>query len=248
MPLASDAFYLEHLPTALQQGDIAVNVPLVLLPRLEHLVLVRSAHHALPLEHLEPGEVLLVDEVGKTDAFERGTEYVAVSASRGHAMLVTPTCDLDNNEVWAVWPLRPIEGCGLDLGNLRAGKFANLFLLPDHKYFDPAFIDVTDIRPVSPEHFPLKNRIASLTREGEDEVLQRFHRALGRTWGYAEGETIEPLGKHEVERFRCARCNMNDIEVPIVELKPGMKAPECTSCKKLGRAAQWYPLTKYRKN
>lgn len=248
MPLASDGFYLDQLPTALQQCDIAVGVPLILCPPVEHLVLVRSAHHALPLDHLEPGEALLVDEMGRTDAFERGTEYAAVSVIRAHAMLLTPTCDLDKNEVWAAWPLRPVEGCGLDVGNLRAGKFANLFLLPDHQYFDPAFIDLTDIRPVSPEQFPLKNRIASLTREGEDEILQRFHRAMGRMWGYAEGETIEPLGKHETGKFRCGRCNMNDIEVPTVELKPGMKAPECSNCKKVGRAAQWYPLSKYRKN
>lgn len=247
MALSPDAFYLENLPTALQQGDIAVDVPLLLLPPLESLVLVRSAHHRLPLDHLEPGDAVLVDEQGLTDRFERGTEYAAVSVHRAHAMLVTPTCDLQANEVWAVWPLRPIADSGLDEGNLSAGKFTNLFRLPDHEHFDGAFIDLTDIRSVSPQHFMLKNRIASLTRDGQDEIFQRFHRSMGRIWGYRDDEVVDALGKYETGKFRCGQCNLYDIEVPVVDLKPGMKAPECPNCKKIKRRPQWYPLTQHRK-
>jgi hypothetical protein len=182
-----------------------------------------------------------------SDAFDHGSEYAVVSAQRGYAMLVTPTCDLPNNDIWAVWPLRPVEGCGLDLGNLNGGKFSNLHRLPDHKYFDSAFVDLTDLRPVRPEQFPIKNRVASITREAQDEVFQRFHRAMGRMWGYAEGETIEALGKYETGQFRCAPCNLYDVEVPKVTLKPGMTAPECPNCKKIGRRPQWYPLAKHKK-
>ena len=248
MAPSADAFYLASPPTFLQQGDIAADVPLVLLPPLERLVLIRSAHHKLPIDHLQPGNVVLVDEIGVTDAFDRGTEYAAVSVQRGYAMLMTPTCDLPNNSVWSVWPLRPLQDSGLQEGNLNAGKYANLYRLPDHEYFDSAFLDVSDVRPISPEQFTLKNRVASITREGQDAVLQKFHRALGRMWGYAEGETIEALGKYETGRFRCAHCNLYDVDVPLVELKPGMKAPPCPNCKKIGRSGQWYPITKHRKS
>ncbi len=251
MPLLSDAFYLQELPTGLQQGDIISGTPLILLPPLDSLVIVRSSHHRLPLDHLVPGEAELVDERVLNDAFERGTEYSVMSVLRGLAMVITATCDLDaakdSGGVWTVWPIRPIDGSGLDQGNLNAGKYTNLYRLPDHDYFDGAFIDVTDLRPVRPEQCPLKNRIASISRLAQDDLFQKFHRSLGRIWGYAEGEIVDPLGKYETGKFRCARCTLFDVTVSEKTLQPGLPAPECENCKKIGRSAQWYPLTKYRK-
>jgi hypothetical protein len=254
VPLSSDAFYLQELPSSLQQGDIANGVPLILVPLLNPLVIVRSAHHRLPFDqdHLVPGQAELVDELALNDAFERGSEYSVTSVMRGLAMLITPTCDLQPAEdvggVWTVWPLHPIADSGLDEGNLNAGKYTNLYRIPEHDYFDSSFIDVTDIRPLRPRHFPMKNRVASITREAEDSILQKFHRSFGRTWGYAEGETIEPLGKYETGKFKCAGCNLYDIaSSEIITLKPGDTAPACDHCKKIGRRAQWYPLTKHRK-
>jgi hypothetical protein len=217
---------------------------------LDHLVIVRQAHHRLPItEHLKPGEVALVDERVLSDAFETGTEYAVVSVQRALAMLITPTCDLRNEgEVWDAWPLRPIQGSGLDIGNLNAGKFTNLYRLPDHKHFEGMFVDVTDVRPVSPEQFQLKDRVASATRLGQDDILQKFHRALGRIWGYAEGEIIDKLAKRETGKFRCGSCNLYDVPVPEKVLKPGDPAPTCDNCKKIGRPAQWYPLSQHRKN
>ncbi len=142
-----------------------------------------------------------MDEKALPDAFEKDTEYAAVTVQRGIAMLVTPTCDLNSLDVWMVCPLRPVAASGLDLGNLRAGKYTNLYLLPDHENIDEALLDLTDIRSVRPQQFPLKNRIASVTREGTDEVLRKFHGSLGRTWGYAPGEIIEPLGKYQTGHF-----------------------------------------------
>lgn len=165
MALSAEAFYLPEPPSSLQQGDIVTGVPLILVPLLNSFVILRSAHHRLPFDqdHLVPGQAELVDERALNDAFERGPEYTATSVIRGLAMLVTPTCDLQPAEdvggVWTVWPLRPVEGSSLDEGNLRAGKFANLYLLPEHDYFDQSFIDMTDMRPVRPRHFPMKNRV-----------------------------------------------------------------------------------------
>ena len=253
MPLSAEAFYLESLPTTLQQGDIVDGVPLMLAPRRDHLVLIRSARQKFSFDNLELGEATLVDERVLGDAFDREFEYAAVSVQRAKAMLITPTCDLkkiqENGGLWLVWPLRPIDGTGLDEGNLRAGKFNNFYGLPDHKYFDRLFVDLGDIRSVRPEQCPLNQRIASTTRLAQDEMLEKFHRSMGRVWGYAEGETIEALAKHETGKFRCAGCNLYDIEIPLpIQLKPGDPAPECPNCKKIGRHAQWYPLNKHKKS
>jgi hypothetical protein len=249
LPLPAEAFYHSDLPTSLQQGDIADGVPLILLPPAEALVIVRSPHRKFFKEHLDPGEATLVDERALNDAFDQGPEYAAVSVIRGMAMILTPTCDIPGNDSLSVWPIRPIEGSDLDEGNLNAGKYANLVRLPDHKYFDGAFIDLTDIRSVRPSHFPLKNRIASVTREAQNEIVERFQGAYGRVWGYETGETIEPLGRNETGTFRCARCNQFDgITVPQIPLKPGASAPDCDNCRKIGKRPQWYPLIKHKKS
>ena len=134
----------------------------------------------------------------------------------------------------------------LDKGLLKSGRYANLFLLPEHEHFDTGFVDFTDIRPVRPEQFLLKNRIGSITREAQNELFGRFHKAMGRTWGYCEGEKIESLSKHEIPKFRCAQCNLYDISVSERPLTPGELAPRCANCEKIGKAEQWYPLVKHR--
>jgi hypothetical protein len=247
LPLSPAEFYLSDLPSALQQGDIIAGVPLILFPPLAELVLVRSTHHRLKLEHLEAGDVSLYRENAVADAFEGGNEYAAVSVQRSYALLITATCDLEGKDVWAFLPLYPIEGAGLDAGNLRAGKYSALFALPNHEYFDPCFVDFSDLRPVRSGHVGLKDRIASLTREAQHEIQEKYLRSYGRPWGFAAGEVIEPLGKYETGKFRCARCNVYDVSVPEKTLPPGSAAPACENCLKINKAAQWYPLTKHKK-
>jgi hypothetical protein len=179
---------------------------------------------------------------------ESHSEYAVVSVQRGHAMLITPTCDLqDENGLWIVWPLHQLEGSAVDVGLLKAGRYANLYPLPEHEYFDSGFVDFTDIRPVRPEQFQKKDRVASIAREGQNDLFGKFHKAMGRTWGYREGEKIEALGKHEIAKFRCAQCNIYDVAVPVMPLTPGDPAPRCANCEKIDKAEQWYPLTKHRK-
>jgi len=203
------------------------------------------------LEHLDPGEVELVRESTVKDPFDDAHEYAVVVASRGLGLLLTATCDLDKLDTWLICPLYPIEGSGHDVGNLDAGKFHNLYRLPDYKHFDAAYVEFTDIRPLRPEQCPLKNRIASVTREGLNDLMSRFGKSVGRAWGYADGELVEGLGKYETGKYRCAQCNIYDVtvsEIPAGKLKIGDRFPLCDNCAKINRAPQWYPLTKHRKS
>ena len=250
MPLTPDAFYLTDPPAFLQQGDIIAGVPLLLLPPLDYLMIVRSQHARVPIDHLQPGGVELVREQALADAFEVGTEYVVVSAAKVWAVLMTPTCDLEGQDIWAMWPMYPIDAVDppLDRGNLEAGKYANLYRIPDHSYFQPSLIDLSDFRAVRREQVRLADRIASISRQAQHDLLERFYASVGRPWGFAAGEHIQPLGKHEVGKFRCARCNLYDVVVPEKVLQVGSPAPECENCKKIRKAAQWYPLTHHRKS
>jgi hypothetical protein len=192
--------------------------------------------------------VELVHELALPDAFDLGTEYIVVSAIKGAAMIITATCDLDALDLWMVIPLRPIEGSRLDVGNLEAGKYVNLYRLPENGYFSSSFLDLSDLRPARPQQAPLKNRIASVTREAQFDIVERMYSSIGRAWGYRSGEKVEPPGKYETDKFRCARCNLYDVPVPEKTLAAGAEFPVCDQCAKIKKPAQWYRLTKHRKS
>jgi len=245
--LTPDQFYVNDSPTHLQQGDICVGVPVLFFPASEELILIRSTHRKVQLPHLDPGQVELVRERAVADAFDGTDEYVAVAAERRWCMLMTPTCDLEDLETWAVWPMYPVDGSGLERA-LEQPHHPTLLRLPDHEHFPPAYIDVTDFRSIGKKQFQLKDRVASITREAQHELTERFLKAAGRPWGYGPGETVEQPGKYETHKFRCARCNLYDVIPSEVTLEPGNNFPVCESCKAIRKTAQWYPLTKHRKS
>ncbi|MFL6437474.1 MAG: hypothetical protein ACJ71Q_07840 [Terriglobales bacterium] len=246
--LSPDEFYVNDPPSQLQQGDICAGVPILLLPATEELILIRSPHRNLQLEHLDPGEVQLVREQAVSDAFDTTHEYVAAAAEAMWAMLMTPSCDLEGLEVWAVWPMHAIEGSGLEKA-VANPNHPTLYRLPDHQHFPPSFIDLTDFRSVRKEHFRLKDRVASVSREAQHELTERFLKAASRPWGFGPGETVEPRTKYETGKYKCARCNTYDVEqVSTIEIGVGDRFPVCDNCKSINKSAQWYPLTKHKKS
>jgi hypothetical protein len=246
--LAPTEFYIDDSPTHLQQGDICAGVPLLLFPASEELILIRNSYKGR-IDQLAAGSVELVREQAVGDAFDGTHEYVAVAAERIWAMLMTPTCDLDDLEVWAVWPLYRIEGAGADIERaVSAPSHPTLMRLPANDRFPDSYIDVTDFRSIGKQHFQLKDRIASVTREAQHELTERFLKASGRPWGYGPGETVEPLARRETGKYRCARCNIYDVTVSEISLTPGQQFPVCDNCKKINKSAQWYPLTKHKKS
>ena len=246
--LAPDEFYADDPPTHLQQGDICAGVPILLLPPSEELVLIRGSYNRR-IDQLSAGSVELTRERAVGDAFDGTPEYVAVAAERIWAMLMTPTCDLDDLTVWAVWPFYAVEGAAEDVEKaLAAPSHPTLLRVPDNDRFPASYIDLTDFRSIGKEHFQLKNRIASITREAQHEVTERFLKASGRPWGYGPGETVQPRSRYETGKYRCARCNLYDVTVPESLLKPGEQFPVCDNCKKINKTPQWYPLTKHKKS
>jgi hypothetical protein len=247
--LSSTEFYQTDSPTHLQQGDVCAGVPILLLPASDELLLIRSSHHRQQIDHLEAGSIELVREQAVADAFDGTFEYAAVAAQCIWAMLMTPTCDLDGLEVWAVWPMYVVEGAGADIERaLAAPSHPTLLPLPANERFPASYIDVTDFRSIGKQHFQLKDRVASITHEAQHELTERFLRASGRPWGYGPGEKVEPLGRYETGRYRCARCNVYEVTVSEISLKLNDTFPVCENCKKINKTGQWYPLTKHKKS
>ena len=238
MEIPEDDFYDADPPNDLQQGDVLVGVPLLLLPRSEELLLLRSLAGRNRVNELPAGQVEVVREKVVGDAFD-AEEFVGVAAIRTVAVLMTQTCDLARNEFWVVSPLEPLDRQVIDRGNLYGGHYQKLFPYPKHEYFEESLIDITGLHSVRPENVGLANRVASVKFPIQQLLSDRFLHAMGRRWGYAGGEEIPKDGK-----YRCLGCN--DFDMPVQEraFKKGEKFPDCDRCASIRRSAQWYPLQK----
>lgn len=228
MALQPGDYYLSDKPNFLQQGDVLTGVPLVLLPASPEMIVLRGSHRA-PIDDPQPGSYEAIRELALSDAFDEA-EYVMVSAVRSLAVLMTPTCDLVDTEDWLVCPLHHVAGSELDVGNLRAGKYMHLMWLPKHDHYEEAYIDLSDHRPIRKASVDLSNRLASMTRDARNELVNRYVSAMGRNWGFDAGEAVPPKGKHETGKFRCARCLNHDIAIKEIEVNPGESFPECEGC------------------
>jgi hypothetical protein len=234
-------FYDLTSPAYPQQGDIFPNVPLISPPAGRYVVILRETDGRPWLPR--PGILQAMDEQ-VVNAFDRGPEYVAVSAERGLAAVLTQTCDLDQDQ-WLVCPLTTIEGTNIDPGNLFAGKYANLFGIPKHPYgyFETGCLFLPQCFTIRRESVQLGDRIASLSLSAQHALTDKLSETLTRLWGFSPGEPVRETGK-----YRCLRCfQFYDVKCDIVEFQAGQKFGDCSGCSKIGKKAQWRLLRKHRK-
>jgi len=228
-------------PAYPQQGDIFPNVPIISPPPSPYLVILRETD-GRPWS--PRAGVLQASSEQLINAFDGVSEYVAVSAVRGLAAILTQTCDLDQDQ-WLVSPLLAIAGTKIDVGNLHAGKYANLFGLPAHplKYFDTRYLDLNYCFPVFSKSIKHGDRIASLTADAQHALNDKLSETLTRVWGFAPGERVEQSGK-----YRCLRCfQFLDLKNEIVEFAAGANFGDCPDCAKIVKKAQWRLLRKHKK-
>jgi hypothetical protein len=241
--LASEdgGFYDLSPPPFLQQGDILPGLPLISAPPSRHLIILRKSD-GKPWDP-SPGPLEAVDE-RLINAFDGNAEYVAASAERGLAAILTQTCDLVDQEQWLITPLLTLDASGLDQGNLFAGKFANLFGMRKHpEYFDAGYLDLTRCFPIRRETLDLKDRIASLSQAAQHALNDKLSETLTRVWGFAPGDLVTTTGK-----YRCVRCfNFFDVKNEVVHFEAGGRFTECDDCRKIKKRAQWRLLRKHEK-
>jgi hypothetical protein len=236
-----EAFYDLSSPAFRQQGDIFPNVPLISPPPSPNLLILRNTD-GTPWNP-QPGPLVASSEQ-LLNAFDGGPEHIAASAERGLGIVLTQTCDLDQ-DLWLAGQLRGLDGTNIDRGNLMAGKYANLFGLPAHPldHFGDAYVDLTRVFSVARECFPHKDRIASLTLSAQISLTEKISQSLTRPWGYAPGDAVLVSG-----HYRCLRCFMFDgLNNDVIALSVGQRFPECADCTKIKKRAQWRLLLKHQK-
>jgi hypothetical protein len=238
----SEDFYDLSSPIYPQQGDIFPNVPLINPPPSPHLIILRNMDGSPWNPH--PG-VLQASTEQLVNAFDGVPEFVAASAERGLAAILTQTCDLVDQEQWLVCPLLQITNTEIDKGNLFAGKYTNLFGMPRHPsgYFEVGCLDLAKCFTIRRESVQQKDRIASLTLSAQHGLVDKLSETLTRIWGHAPGEQVPQAGK-----YRCIRCfQFFGLNNEVMDFQAGQRFPDCLDCVKIKKQAQWRLLRKHKK-
>lgn len=234
-------FYAESLPSFPQQGDIYPNLPLINLPPLPKLAIVRRAVSRTYDDKLPFGQIEAIREE-LVQAFDGQPEYIVASAQRAAGMIVTQTCDMDDTSYWLACPLLSVNGSKVDRGNLFSGRYPGLFGICPHPngYFEESYINLGSPRPVRREALALSDRIAALSPLSQERLTDCIAVHLSRPWGFGPGEEVTQTG-----RYRCLKCFLSlDSTVPEITLSKGDKFPECDNCRKFRKKGQWRLLEK----
>jgi hypothetical protein len=244
LSVAEDDFFDLSPPSFLQQGDLLQNVPLLGLPPSKALVVLRTPGTRGPWD-LQAGLVEAVHELGVTSFADGSPEYIVASAQRGLAMLVTQTCNLEDNDHWSVCPAYEVKGSKVDRKTLFDGKYPNLFGIFRHPedYFPESYVDLGDIRPIRNVSTDRSDRVASLSQEAQYELSEKIAAALGREWGFREGESVPQSGRYR--RRNCAKYAIAPTECDFVA---GNKFTRCEKCKEIHKTEQWYLLLKHKRS
>jgi hypothetical protein len=210
-------------------------------------LLLRDIHKARPLESIGPGRTVVHHQNALSDAFKQ-TEYGVLAIEMGAAMVVTPTCDLDDLESWQVCPVFEFGNDDPRKQRVFRFDFQDRFPLPRHPKgdFEDAFVDLADSRSVPKAMIVSGYRTAALATVYQSKLAEHIAKLFGRFWGFSEDETAPQDGL-----YRCMRdlmfFDLKAGDQQPVSMKKGQQFPPCPNCERIRKKAQYVLLTKHKR-
>jgi hypothetical protein len=227
-----DAAPLE--PHLLYQGEILVDVPLLVQPKESRWQLLRTRSGKRFEEALAKGglggKVEVLDS-NKSQvewyAYPEG-DFAAARLSKRPVLVLSQTCDVQNKEYIQVAPIYPVPPD--DLERVKSGELYSVFYLPAQvsHITHNGFADLEQIqsvhrsyirRPFPEIHFRLKDAKVR-------ELQQRITRYFGRPNSFdVETDTCPRTGT-----YLCVACFYLDGAVTPMERTEGQRFEYCPEC------------------
>jgi hypothetical protein len=248
-PIDRATYYSSEESDELTQGDVLIDVPLV-VPPLPELYLVRGVGKQ-KLDQIPANGPIFVDrEQSIPDAFGQGEpEFGICSFQRSAVMLLTPTCDIDSLDLLLVCPVKQFETQDHYWKQTFSLRSSSAFPVVEYgdEYSD-SYADFTNITVTSKELLLKAEVKLSISEEMQSELSARICDFLGRLWGFRKDEIAPKAGY-----YRCLRCaqhyplQLGEPSPPVIELKKGDAFPECANCKKVHKSAQFRFMSEHKK-
>jgi len=220
-------------------------------PELDrNLLLLRPAGDDRPV--LSPEDEADIEFASETEvqAFPNGApELCVLPVFRTPAILLTPTCDLPQQDFWLFSPLRSVAAnSAINRNTLHSTSkgYGDLFGVYAHPEgtFEESFVSFHDLISVPSEPFRYypQTRVVNLSKEAQHLLADKFARFVGRGWGYAPDERVEKTGY-----YRCRICSRYyGLPDKVVFLSAGDFPPPCENCSAIGQNGSWELLLKHK--
>jgi hypothetical protein len=224
-------------PLLLYQGEILIDVPLLLMPKPTRWLLLRTREN-LHLDTLNkginPSSVKVLDSNQTAVAWADGSydsDYAMARLSRNPVIVVSQTCDISNKDYIAVAPVHPAHLSPPEtIEKAKQGEIFDAFYLPAHvlPHLGESFADFSQIQSV---HKSYIKRIAPeqhfrLTEANILLLQQRITRYFGRPNSFdarvdrAPGDGV----------YQCIACFYVDGVVSSCTVQKGDDLPHCETC------------------
>jgi DNA-directed RNA polymerase subunit RPC12/RpoP len=214
--------------------------------------LLRPTGEDRPVINLLEEEDLYITSPELVKGFPGGSpEQCVVTTYLVQAMLLTPTCNLKDEEGdWSpFWLFAPVqawdEATGFDKKTLFSTSvgYKALFGLPADPLgaFPDAYVDFQNVVSAPSSEFQDRSsRIKTLSRTAFNHLAYKTANFIGTTWGYSVQEPVEKTGP-----YRCLRCTrFVGIEIHEETFQKGQLPIHCKNC---GERAVWIPLEPFKK-
>ena len=244
MPIDSATWYDPHPdPSSIYQGDLLVDVPVVLMPPAGDgpWVLLRPSL-PLTLEDALAGNIPKIfrphaENASNVMAWTGQQELVLAKGIKTPIIVVTQTCDIDRRRFIHVAPVYGVEG--LDqrkIESLALNEIQYWFYLPDNPPARPVrqFADLSQIVPVHNSYLRRARRLERLTPLATTELQKKLASFHGRPFGFNTRDAVP-----QDADYVCARCFYVYAQITRRTIPAGQQFPPYERC---GADVLWVKL------
>lgn len=229
-----DAAPLE--PHLLYQGEILLDVPLMLMPMAPRWLLLRTKSGAPLEEALNKGDnprfVKVLDSNQTQLAWDGADgDYVMARLSKRPVLVLSQTCDISSKEFIAVAPIHPVDGISPEQREsaIQGGMFEVIYLPPNaDPPFPESFADLSHLQAVHRSYVKrlLPTQHFRLSAASTLLLQQRITRYFGRPNSFDAREDKVPGDG----TYLCVGCFYFDGVISSCEVRLGEVFPLCSTC------------------
>lgn len=219
--------------SALYQGDIIYEVPMVLMPPSGKEWLLLRPNKPGTIQQVKKGRFLPTAfapraESQASDPWSDGTELVLAKATKLPVAILTQTCDLDQRTFFQCAPIYLIPGAKTPE---EVNESYHQFPLPGDAELAASYIELSQVCSVHASYARrarLVKRLSGYARTALQAKLAKFY---GRPFGFTTKD-----GVPQQSEYLCLRCLHISGAAVRRSFSPGSNFSACPSC---GEEALW---------
>jgi hypothetical protein len=234
-----DAAPLE--PHLLYQGEILVDVPLLVAPRPSRWQLLRTRNNEPLDEVLERvgnigSQVRVLDSNQSTEQWygPSAGDYAVARLEKRPVLVLSQTCDIQTKDHIQIAPIFPLPS--EDADRVKGGELYTAFYLKDHPpdVLHDGFADLEKLQSVHKSY--VKRPFPKIHFRLKDEKVRRLKYFITRYFGRPNCFDVDNDSCPRTGTYICVACVYMAGKIRTMELAEGQNFERCPDC----QGTQWF--------